>query len=101
MKYDHGFVDMNRYEIPPEYFVAEEEVLFNALNVYRVSEVEEKENGWKYIHLEYGAIFDLLSKDAEKLSEDEREVLLNYEYCINLQKYIQFRGDAYMKCEKY
>ena len=51
MKYDHGFVDMNRYNIPPEYFESEEEVLFNALNVYRVRTVEEKPGGWKYIHI--------------------------------------------------
>ena len=39
--YDHGFVDINAYELAGKQFEGEEEVLFNALNVYRVTKIEE------------------------------------------------------------
>jgi hypothetical protein len=34
--YDHGFVEINRYGLAAEAFEQEQEVLFNALNVYKV-----------------------------------------------------------------
>lgn len=34
--YDHGFVDINEYNICGENFKYEKEILFNALNVYKV-----------------------------------------------------------------
>ena len=35
-KYDHGFVDINKYQLAVEAYAKEEEVLFNALNIYKV-----------------------------------------------------------------
>ena len=34
--YDHGFVDINKNKLAAEVFAKEEEVLFNALNIYKV-----------------------------------------------------------------
>ena len=59
--YDHGFVDINRNQLAAELFVKEEEILFNALNIYKVTAIERK-GPYIYISLEYGAIFDLLQK---------------------------------------
>lgn len=59
--YDHGYLDINRNNLAAKEFVKEEEVLFNALNIYKVTAVERK-GPYIYIHIEYGAIFDLLLK---------------------------------------
>lgn len=40
-RYDHGFVDINRYKLAGKEFQGEEEVLFNALNIYKVSKIED------------------------------------------------------------
>lgn len=40
-KYDHGFVDINRYSLATKQFQAEEEVLFNALNIYKITKIED------------------------------------------------------------
>ena len=39
--YDHGFVDINAHKLAPEKFAMEEEVLFNALNIYKVKNIEK------------------------------------------------------------
>lgn len=36
LDYDHGFIEVNRYGLAAQAFQGEDEVLFNALNVYRV-----------------------------------------------------------------
>jgi hypothetical protein len=38
-KYDHGFVDINHYKLAGKEFQGEEEVLFNVLNIYKVSKI--------------------------------------------------------------
>ena len=53
---------MNYFDIPPKGFQKEQEILFNALNVYKVKSIE-KQGNFHEIHLEYGAIFDLIKKD--------------------------------------
>ena len=37
MIYDHGYVEINRYNIASKAFQKEEEVLINALNVFQVT----------------------------------------------------------------
>ena len=39
--YDHGFVDINAHKLAPAKFAMEEEVLFNALNIYKVKNIEK------------------------------------------------------------
>lgn len=36
------------------------------------------------IHLEYSAIFDILDKPKGTLTADEKDVLINYQYCTKL-----------------
>lgn len=38
-KYDHGFVDINENKLATSNFTEEEEVLFNALNVYKIKRI--------------------------------------------------------------
>ena len=38
-KYDHGFVDINKNNLAPQSLSDEEQVLFNALNVYKVIKI--------------------------------------------------------------
>lgn len=81
-------------------FVKEEEILFNALNIYKVTAVEHKEP-YIYINLEYGAIFDLLLKPKETLSADERDVLINYQYCTRLMSDIEDQGDVHLMASEF
>ena len=60
--YDHGFVDINENKLAPEKYMVEEEVLFNALNIYRVKKIEKTHEGYTMIYLQYGVIFNLLKK---------------------------------------
>lgn len=56
---DNGFVDLAMFGIAPEEYQDEEEVLMNALNVYRVKEVvlqKDAEDGVGKVFLEYGSI---------------------------------------------
>ena len=94
-KYDHGFVDINQNKLASAAFVKEEEVLFNALNIYKVRTIERK-GPYIYIHLEYGAIFDLLGKSKEKLTPDEKDVLINYQFCTRLMGDIEDQGDVHL-----
>ena len=97
--YDHGFVDINRYNLAGKVFEGEEEVLFNALNVYRVSRIEEDD--YNMIYLEYGAVFDLLAKPKNTLTLDERDVLTNYQYCTKLLGEIEDQGDVHLLSYEY
>ena len=81
--FDHGFVDINRYNLAPKGYEEQQEILFNALNIYKVIKIEEK-NDFTYIHLEYGIIFDLLEKSKDSLSVDEYDTLVNYHYCTKI-----------------
>ena len=72
-KYDHGFVDINENKLATSNFTDEEEVLFNALNVYKIKRIEpEDEKGFTLIHIEYGVIFQLLEKyrNQQRLTKD-------------------------------
>lgn len=40
-KYDHGFVDINKYGLASKEFSVEEEVLFNVLNVFKITKIEK------------------------------------------------------------
>lgn len=68
--------------------------------MYRVKRIEKYDN-FHEIHLEYGAIFNLMKKDKNYLTEEEEEVLINYQYCSENSDKIQNRGDAYMKCNRF
>jgi hypothetical protein len=48
--YDHGFVDINRNKLATANFENEEEVLFNALNIYKVRDIIDTGN-YIMIHL--------------------------------------------------
>ncbi len=37
--FDHGFVDLSLYKIASPQFIAEQEVLLNALNVYKITKI--------------------------------------------------------------
>lgn len=49
--YDHGFVDINEHNLAPDKFAIEEEVLFNALNIFKVKEVVEDDSGFTLIRI--------------------------------------------------
>lgn len=34
--------------------------------------------------MEYGPMFELISKDKAELTSDEKDVLMNYEYCSHM-----------------
>ena len=64
--------------------------------------IEEKEDvGLTFIHLEYGVIFDLLGKEKNSLTLDERDILLNYESCLSMFKEIEDQGDVYLLSQEY
>lgn len=99
-KYDHGFVDINKYKLASSQFVKEEEILFNALNIFKVRSIERK-GPYIYIHLEYGAIFDLLSKPKHLLTPDENDVLINYQHCTRLMGEIEDQGDVHLLASEF
>lgn len=41
-------------------------------------------------------IFDLLKKKKNTLTIDEKDVLVNYKYCMSLQDKIEDQGDVYL-----
>jgi uncharacterized protein YfkK (UPF0435 family) len=47
------------------------------------------------VYLEYGAIFPLLAKDSEELTEIEKGVVDNFKYSSKLQNKIEDLGDIY------
>lgn len=53
------------------------------------------------IHIEYGSIFSLLSKDKQKLTSDERDVLVNYQFCANLIESIEDQGDVLLLANEF
>lgn len=53
------------------------------------------------IHLEYGAIFDLLDKPKASLTPDEKDTLINYQYCTKLMGDIEDQGDVHMIANEY
>ena len=94
--YDHGFIDINENKLAPEKYMVEEEVLFNALNIYRVKKVEKTNEGYTMIYLQYGVMFNLLKKKKIQMTTDEKDILLNYEFCANLLNNIEDQGDVYL-----
>lgn len=99
-KYDHGFVDINKHQLASKEFSVEQEILFNALNVFKVTKVE-KDGARHLIYMEYGPIFELLGKERSKLTSDEKDVLMNYQYCANLLDEIEDQGDVFLLANQY
>lgn len=75
-------------------------MLFNALNVFRVAKIDDSSD-YVMIHLEYGAVFDLLEKPKETLTLDEKGTLLNYQYCTKLMNDIEDQGDVYLLASEF
>jgi hypothetical protein len=65
------------------------------LNVFKVTKVE-KDGARHLIYMEYGPIFELLGKERSKLTSDEKDVLMNYQYCANLLDEIEDQGDVFL-----
>ena len=53
------------------------------------------------IYLEYGAVFDLLSRPRGALGAQERDVLTNYQYCTKLLGEIEDQGDVHLLSYEY
>lgn len=53
------------------------------------------------IHLEYGAIFDILDKPKATLTPDEKDVLINYQYCTKLMGEIEDQGDVHLLASEF
>lgn len=53
------------------------------------------------IHLEYGSIFDLLDKPKGTLTPDEKDVLINYQYCTKLMGEIEDQGDVHLLASEF
>lgn len=100
MVYDHGFVEINRYGLANEAYKNEQEVLFNALNVFRVVEVDLS-SAVRKITLQYGAIFELLRAKPEDLSPHERAVIANYQYCAKTYEHIEDDGDVLLLAQEH
>ena len=81
MIYDHGYVEINRYNIASKAFQKEEEVLINALNVFQVTEIDCV-SATRKITMKYGAILPLLRSRATELNPHDRAVIQNYKYCL-------------------
>ncbi len=65
--FDYGFADLNKLDI--SVYKDEEEVLMNALNIYRVKKItkpQDTSDGIGIVELEYGAIFDLFEKSRKQ-----------------------------------
>ena len=67
--YDHGFVHLNQYNLAGD-FEREQEVLFNALNIFKVIGKFHDREGYLNYELEYGSIFSLVRK--KNLNPKER-----------------------------
>jgi hypothetical protein len=53
------------------------------------------------IHLEYGAIFDLIEKPKETLTMDEKDILINYQYCTKMMADIEDQGDVFLLASEF
>ena len=53
------------------------------------------------IHIEYGSIFRLLQKEKSNLTPDEKDVLINYQYCANLLESIEDQGDVLLLANEF
>lgn len=75
--HDYGFVDISHFSK----YQQEEEVLFNALNVFQVSSVRI-DNGLKRATLIYGSLAAYSEKyrDGEHLDPDQLMMVLNSRY---------------------
>jgi hypothetical protein len=83
-----------------EAFKNEQEVLFNALNVFKVIELDLT-SAVRKITLRYGAIFDLLRAKPENLSPHERAVVANYQYCTKTYNQIEDDGDVLLLAQEH
>lgn len=86
-------MEINRYGLANEAYTNEQEVLFNALNIFKVIEIDLT-SAVRKITLRYGAIFDLLRSRPEDLSPHERAVIANYQYCTRTYNQIEDDGDV-------
>ncbi len=100
LMYDHGFVEINRYGLANAAYKNEQEVLFNALNVFRVIELDLS-SAVRKITLRYGAIFDLLRAKPEDLPPHERAVIANYQYCAKTYNQIEDDGDVLLLAQEH
>ena len=76
--FDYGFADLNKLDI--SVYKDEEQVLMNALNIYRVKKItkpQETLDGIGIVELEYGSIFDLYQKSRKQESKINKTVKLN------------------------
>ena len=48
------------------------------------------------IHLHYSAIFELLAKPKDQLTIEEKDIMINYQYCTNMLEDIEDQGDVYL-----
>ena len=48
------------------------------------------------IYMEYGVMFNLLSKKKTEMTVDEKDILVNYEFCSRLLNDIEDQGDVYL-----
>jgi hypothetical protein len=92
LDYDHGFIDINAHGLAASAFASEEEVLFNALNVYRVVNLDLG-SAVRKITLQYGGIVDLM-RARRPLEPTEAAVLQNYRHCVSSFQLIEDDGDA-------
>ena len=99
-KYDHGYVDINKHRLAYKGFEIVEEVVFNALNIFKVLKVEST-GEYNMIYIEYGPIFGLLSKDKKELSSNEKEILINYQHCAHFLSEIEDEGDVLLLANEY
>ena len=74
--------------------------MFNALNIYKVLKVENT-GEYNMIYIEYGPIFKLLSKGKKELSNDEKDILINYQHCAHLLSEIEDEGDVLLLANEY
>ena len=56
-------------------------MLFNALNVYQVVEIDLR-SAVRTIVLQYGALKYLKHKEKKKLTEKQRSILSNMQFCF-------------------
>ncbi len=74
----------------------EDEVLFNALNVFRIVG-KEKLEGFELYVLEYGAIFHVLDQDPNKLEENEKFAYYSFKELREMNEEVKDIGDVYLK----
>jgi hypothetical protein len=93
-EFDYGYVDISSFS---KY--QEEEVLFNALNVFQVSSVRV-DNGLKRATLIYGSLATYMEKmrNGESTDKDQTMMVLNNKYQRETISKIKDQGDLLKAC---